>query len=48
MALTKKKWDSNFQKAGKQKEKSIGDALDRQYGILLRMSMVDIKYNFDR
>ena len=48
MALTKKKCDSNSRKAGKQKEKSTGDALDRRYGILLRMSMADIKYNFDR
>ena len=44
----KKKWDSNFRKAGKQKGKNIGEALFVRYGILLRMLMVDIKYNFDR
>ena len=33
----KKKWDSNSRKAGKQKEKNIGEVLYVRYGILLRM-----------
>ena len=43
-----KKWDSYSRKAGKHKEKNIGEVLYVRYGILLRMLMVDIKYNFDR